>query len=167
MVSNPLPRHRLQHSRLPSPLLSPGVCLNSCLSSWWCYLTISSSATPFFFCLQSYQASGAFPLSQLFTSGGQNTEASALGSVLPMSVQGWFPLGLAGLISLQSKGLSRVFSSTTIQKHFILGFQKDISPSLLETQWYVWWTCDGLRHYGNLEACLCDLIMQLFSWPCS
>ena len=148
MVSNPLRPHRLQHSRLPCPLLSPGVCLNSCLSSWWCYLTISSSATPFFFCLQSYQASGSFPLSQLFTSGVQNIEVSVLGSVLPMSFQGWFPLGLAGLISLQSKGLSRVFSSTTIQKHFHTGISKRYFPKSL----------------GDTMVCLMDLWWFMPLW---
>ena len=83
----------------------------------WCYLTISSSANPFSSCLQSFPASGSFPMSQFFISGGRSTTASASTSVLPMNIQGWFPLGLTGLISLLSKGLSRVFYSTTIQKH--------------------------------------------------
>ena len=83
----------------------------------WCYLTISSSANPFSSCLQSFPASGSFPMSQFFISGGQSTRASASAWVLPMNIQGWFPLGLTGLISLMSKWLSRVFSSTTIQKH--------------------------------------------------
>ena len=85
--------------------------------SWWCYLTISSSATLYSFCLQSFPASGSFPINQLFTSGGQSIRTSASASVLPMNVQGWFPLGLTGLISLQSKGLSRGFSNTTVQNH--------------------------------------------------
>ena len=95
---------------------------NSCLLSWWFYPTISSSATPFF-CLQSFPASRSYPMGWLFTSGVQSIGASASASVLPMNIQGWFPLGLTGLISLQSKGLSRVFSNTTIQKHQFLGPQ--------------------------------------------
>ena len=93
----------LQHARLPCLSLSPGVCLNSCPSSQWCHPTISPSVIPFSSCLQSFPASKSFPVSQLLTSGGQNTEASA--SVLPLNTQGWFPLGLTGLI-LQSNGLS-------------------------------------------------------------
>ena len=98
--------------------LSPRVCLNSCSLSWWCYLTILSSTIPLSFCLQSFSASRSFPVSRLFTSGGQSIRASA--SVLPMNVQDWFLLGLTGLISLQSKGFSRVFSSTTVWKASIL-----------------------------------------------
>ena len=93
------------------------VCSNSCLLSWWCYLTISSSVAPFSFCLQSFPASGFFPMSRLFESGGQSIGASASASVLLMNIQGWFPLGLIGLISLQSQGLSRVFCSTTVRRH--------------------------------------------------
>ena len=104
--------HGLEHTRLPCPSLSPGVCSDSYPLSQWCYLTISSSAALFSFCLQSFPASGSFPMSRVFTSGGQNIGASASASVLPMNIQGWFPLGLTGLISLLSKGLSRVFSST-------------------------------------------------------
>ena len=95
--------------------------LKSCPLSRWCYLTISSSAAPFSFCLQSFPASGSFPKSCLFTSGGQSIEASA--SVFKMNIQDWFPLGLPGLISLLSKGLSRVFSSTTVRKHQFFGIQ--------------------------------------------
>ena len=104
--------HGLKGSRLPCPSLSPGVCSDSCSLSQWCYLTISYSAAPFSFCLQLFLASGSFLMSQLFASGGQGIGASA--SVLPVNIQGWFPLGLTGLISLHSKGLSRVFSSTTV-----------------------------------------------------
>ena len=99
------------------PSLSPRVCSNSYPLSQWCHPTICSSVAPFSFCLQSFPASGSFPMSQLFTSGGQSIGVSALASALPMNIQGWFPLGLIGLISLQSKGLSRVFSSTTVWKH--------------------------------------------------
>ena len=118
--------HGLQHSRFPCFPLSSGVCSNSCPLSWWCYLTISSSVSPFSFCLQSFPASGSFPVSQLFASGGQSIGASASASVLSVNIQGWFPLELTGFISLQSKGLSRVFSSTTTQKHRFFGTQ----PSL-------------------------------------
>ena len=104
---------------LPCPSLSPRVCSNSYPVSQWCYLTISSSAGLFSFCLQSFPASGYFPMSRRFTSGGQSIRTSASASVLSMNIQGWFPLGFTSLISLLFKGFSRVFSSTTIQKqHF-------------------------------------------------
>ena len=96
---------------------SPRACSNSCLSSRWCHPMISSSVITFSSCLQSFPASGSFPMSWLFASGGQSIEASASVSVLPMNIQDWFPLGLTGLTSLQSKGLSRVFSNSTVQKH--------------------------------------------------
>ena len=103
-------------TRLPcSP--SPGACSNSCPLSQWCYSTISSPAASLSSCLQSFPASGSFPMSQLFESDGQSIRASASASVLPMNIQGWFPLGLTGVTSLLFMGLSRVFSSTTIQKH--------------------------------------------------
>ena len=103
-MSSSLWPHGLQHARLPCPSLSPRVCSNSCLLSRWCSLT-SSSATPFSFCLRSFPALGSFPISQLFTSGGQSINIKALATVLPMNIQGWFPLGLTGLISLLPKGL--------------------------------------------------------------
>ena len=108
IVSNSLQPHGLQYARLPCASLSPWVCSNSCPLSWWCYLTISSSAVPLSFCLQSLLASGSFSMNQLFASGGQSIGASASASVLPMNIQGWFPLGLTGLISLQSRGLTKV-----------------------------------------------------------
>ena len=111
---NSLWPHRLQRARLLCPPLSPRVHWNSCPSNWWCYLTSSSSATPSSFGFPSFPAAESFPVSWLFASGSQSIGASA--SVFPMNIQGWFPLGLTGLISLQSKGLSRVFSSTTIWK---------------------------------------------------
>ena len=101
----------------PCPSPTSGACSNSCPLCWWCHPTILSSDVPFSSCLQSFPASGSFQMSQLFISGGQCTVASASASVLPMNIQDWFPLGLTGLISLQSKGLSRVFSKTTVQKH--------------------------------------------------
>ena len=113
----------LQHARLPCPSPTPGACSNSCLSSQWCHPTISSSVVPFSSCLQSCPASGSFPVSQFFTSGDQSIGASASASVLPMNTQDWSPLGWTGWISLQSKGLSRVFSRTTIQKHQFFGSQ--------------------------------------------
>ena len=113
-MSDSLQPQGLQYARLPSPSVSPRVYSNSCPLSQWCYLTISSSATLFSFCLQSFPASRSFPVSRLFASGGQSTGVSASASVLPMNIQGWLPLGFTGLISLLCKGLSRVFSSTTI-----------------------------------------------------
>ena len=107
--------HGLQHARLPWPSPSPRACSNSCPLIRWCHPTISSSVIPFSSHLQSFPASGSFPVSRLFTSGGQSIGASASASVLPMNIQNWFPLWLTGLIFLQSKGLSRVFSSTTVQ----------------------------------------------------
>ena len=111
-VMSVLQPHGLQHARLPCPLPSPGVCSNSCPLSHWCHPTISSSVIPFSSCLQSFAASGSFPMSRLFTSGSQSIGVSASASVLPVNIQGWFLLGLTSLISLQSKGLSRVFSTT-------------------------------------------------------
>ena len=109
--------HGLQHSRLPCLSPSPRACSNSCPSSQWCHPTISSSVIPFSSSLKSSPASGSFQMSQLFTSGGQSIGDSASESVLPINIQDWFPLGLTGWISLQSKGLSRVSSNTTVQKH--------------------------------------------------
>ena len=111
----------LQHARLPCPSPSPRVCSNSCPLSQWYYLTISSSVIPFSSCLQSYPVSGSFLMSWLFASGGQSIGASASALVLPMNIQDWFPFGLTGLISLQSKRLSRVFSNTAVQKHQFFG----------------------------------------------
>ena len=105
--------HRLQHARLPCPSLSPRICSNSCPSSRWCHLNISSSVISFSSCLQSFPASGSFPINQFFSSGGQSIAASASASVLSMNIQDWFPLGLTGLISLQSKDSQE--SSPTLQ----------------------------------------------------
>ena len=113
----------LQHTRLRCPSPTPGACSNSCSSSWWCHPAISSSVLPFSSCLQSFPASGPFPVSHFFASGGQSIGASGLASVLPMNIQDWFPLGWTCLISLQSKGLSRVFSNTTVQRHQFFGAQ--------------------------------------------
>ena len=111
------------------PLLSPGICSNSSPWSSWCHPTISFSVVPFSSCPQSLPASGSFPVSQLFTWGGQSIGASASSSVLPMNIQGWFPLRLTSLISLQSKELSRVLSSTTFQKHQFFSAQSSLWPN--------------------------------------
>ena len=116
VVSNTLRPHESQHARPPCPSPIPRIYSNSCPLSRWCHPAISSSA-PFSSCPQSLPASGSFPVSQIFTSGGQNIGVSASASVLPRNTQDWSPLGWTGWISLQSKGLSRVFSSTTVQKH--------------------------------------------------
>ena len=148
---------RLQHTRLPCPSLSPRVCSGSCPLSQWCYLSISSSAA-LFFCLQSFPASGSFPMSWVFTSGGQNIGVSASASVLPGNIQGWFPLGLTSSISSKPKGLSRVFSSTTIWKHQFFGAQPS---SWSNSPIYTWllekpqlWLCKLLL----AKCCLCFLI---------
>ena len=116
VVSNSLWPHGLQHARPPCPSPTPKAYSNSCPLSWWCHPTISSSIVPLSR-LHSFPASGSFQMSQLFTSGGQSTEVSASASVFPTNIQDWFPLGWTGWISLQSKGLSRVFSNTMVQKH--------------------------------------------------
>ena len=105
VVSDSLRPHGLQHARLPCPSPTPRVCSKSCPLSQWCHPTISSSAIPFSSCLQSFPASGSFPMSRFFTSGGQSTGVSASASVLPVNIQDRFPLGMTGWISLQSKGL--------------------------------------------------------------
>ena len=117
VISNSLWPHGLQHARLPCPSLTPGACSDSCPLSRWCHPTISSSVIPFSSCLQSFPISGSLTMSQFLASGGQSIGVSASVSVLPMNIQDWFPLGWTGWISLQSKGLSRIFSNTTVQKH--------------------------------------------------
>ena len=122
-MSNSLWPHGLQHARPPCPSPTPGVYSNSCPSSRWCHPTISSSVIPFSSHLQSFPESGSFPMSQFFASGGQSIGVSASASVLPMNTQDWCPLGWTGWISLQSKGFSRVFFNTTVQKHQFFGVQ--------------------------------------------
>ena len=116
-MSDSLQPQGQQHARLPCPSPTPRACSNSCPSCQWCHPTISSSVIPFSSRLQSFPASGSFPISQFFASGGQRIGVSASALVLSLSIQDWFPLGLTGLISLQSKELSGVFSNTTVQKH--------------------------------------------------
>ena len=117
VLSDYLRPHELQHARPHCPSPNPRVYSNSCPLSLWCQPRISSSVILFSSCLQSFPASWSFPVSQFFTSGGQSIGVSASSSALPMNIQDWFPLGLTGWISLESKGLSRVFSNTTVQKH--------------------------------------------------
>ena len=123
VMSDSLWPHEPQHARPPCPSPTPGVHPNPCPWSQWCHPTISSSVVSFSSCPQSFPASGSFQMSQLFTSGGQSIGDSASASVLPMNTQDWSPLGWTGWISLQSKGLSRVFSNTTVQKHQFFGAQ--------------------------------------------
>ena len=117
VMSNSLRPHGLRYITPLCPSPTPGVYSNSCPLSWWCHPTILSSVVPFSSCLQSFPASGSFLMSQFFESGGQSIGISASASFLPMNIQDWFPLGWTDWISLQSKGLSRVFSNTTVQKH--------------------------------------------------
>ena len=127
-MSDSLQPHEPQHARPPCPSPIPGVHPNPCPLSRWCHPTISSSVVPFS-CRQSFPASASFPVSHFFTSGGQSIGVSASASVLPMNIQDWFPLGWTGWISLQSKGLSRVFSNTTVQKHQFFGTQPSLWSS--------------------------------------
>ena len=132
--------HGRQHARLLCPSPSPEACSNSCPLSQWCHPMISSSVIPFSSCLQSFPASESFQMSQFFTSGGQSIGTSASATVLPMNIQDWFPLGLTGLISLQSKGLSRVFFNTTVQTHQFFSTQ----PSLWSTSHIHTWLLEKL-----------------------
>ena len=133
----------LQHTRLPCLSPSPRVCSNSRPLSWWCHPIISSSVALFSSCLQPFLASGSFPVSWLLPSGGQSIGASASALVLPMNIQGWFSLELTSLISLLSKGLSRVFSNTTIQKHQLFGAQ----PSLWSNSHIYTWLLKNHSFY--------------------
>ena len=127
-VSDSLRPHESRHARPPCPSQTPRVYSYSCPLSWWCHPTISSSVVPFSSCPQSLPASGSFPMSQLFTWGGQSIGVSASASILPMNTQDWSPLGWTGWISLQPKGISRVFFNTIVQKHQFFGAQLS-SPS--------------------------------------
>ena len=161
VMSDSLRPHESQHTRPPCPLPTPRVHPNPCLLSWWCHPAISSSVIPFSSGPQSFPASGSFQMSQLFISGGQSIEASASESSLPMNIQGWFLLGLTGLISLLSKGLSRVFSDTTIQKNQIFSTQ----PSLWSNSKVCTWLLEKsqLWLYRSLlvKWCLCFLLHSL------
>ena len=130
VMSDSLRPHESQHARPPCPSPTPGVYPNSCPSSWWCHPAISSSVIPFYSCPQTLPAWGSFPMSQLFAWGGQSIGVSASASALPMNTQDWSPLWWISWISLQSKGLSRVFSNTTVQKHQFFGAHLFHSPIL-------------------------------------
>ena len=150
VVSDSLWPHELQHARLPCPSASPGACSNPCPLSQWCHPTISSSVVPFSSHLLSFTVWGSFPMSQFFGSGGQSIGVLASTSVLPMNIKDWFPLGWTGLISLQSKGLSRVFSNTTVHKHQFFGTQ----PSL-------WSNSNTVHEYWeNYSSLYTDLWQQ-------
>ena len=144
-MSDPLRPHELQHTRPPCSSPTPGVYSNSCPLSWWCLPTILFSVIPFS-CPQSFPASGSFPMSQLFAWGGQSIGVSASASVLPLNIQDWFPLGWTGWISLQSKGLLKVFSNTTVQKHQFFGTQSSLwSNTLIHDYWK-----DHIFDYTNI-----------------
>ena len=162
VMSNSLQLHGMQHARPPWPSPTLGARSDSCPSSWWCHPTISSSVIPFCFCLQSFPASGSFPVSWFSTSVGQSTGASA--SVLPTNIQDWFPLGWTGLISLLSKGLSRVFSNTTVQKHQFIGTQPSLWSKSHSHTWLL--VKSQLWLYTLLSAkwCLCFFIFWRLTW---
>ena len=135
VMPDSLQPHELQHTRPPCSSPTLGACLNSCTTSWWCHPTISSSVVPFSLCLQSFPALGSFPMSQFFASGGQSIGASA--SVLPVNNQDWSPLGWTGWISLQSKGLSRILSNTTVQSINSSALSFLYSPTrTFSTEWF-------------------------------
>ena len=135
VVSDSLRPHESQHARPPCPSLAPGVHSDSCPSSPWCHPAITSSVVAFSSCPQSLPASESFPMSQLFAWGGQNSGVSALASFLPKKSQGWSPLEWTGWICLQSKGLSRVFSNTTVQKHQFFGAQLSLQSNFHIHTW--------------------------------
>ena len=157
-MSDSLQPSRLQHARLPCPSPSPRACSNPYPLSWWCHPT---SVIPFSPCLLSLPASGSFPVSWLSALGGQSTGSSASASVLPMNIQSWFPLGWTSLISLQSMGLSRVFSSTIVQKHQFFGAQPSLWSSCRIRTWLLekpWLWLDGPL---SAKSYLCFLICCL------
>ena len=135
VMSDSLRPHGLQYARPPCLSPTPGVYSNSCPLSWWCHPTVSSSVLPFSSRLQSFQASGSFQMSQLFASGGQSIGVSASALVLPMNIQDPFPLGWTGWISLLCKGLSRIFSNTTVQKHQFINAQLSLLSSSHSHTW--------------------------------
>ena len=161
VVSDSLQPHESQHPRPPCPSPTSGVYSNSCPSSRWCHQAISSSVIPFSSCPQSLPASGSFPMSQLFTWGGQSIGVSASMSVLPMNTQDWIPLGWTSWISLQSKGLSRVFSNTTVQKHQFFGAQLSSQSNSHIYTWPLKKTIALTRWTFVGKVCLCFLICYL------
>ena len=161
VVSDSLQPHESQHARPPCPSPTPGLYSNSCPLSHWCHPTISCSVVPFSSRLQSFPASGSFHMSEFFASSGQSIGVSASASVLPMNIQDWFPLGWTGWISLQSKGLLRVFSNTTVQKHQFIDSQLSLYSNSHIHTWLL--GKPQLWLYGPLSAkqCLCFLICYL------
>ena len=158
-MSDSLWPHGLQHARLACPSPTPGACSNSCPSSWWYHPTISSSVVPFSSCLQSFPASGSFPMSQFFASGGQSIGGSASASVLPMNIQDWFPLGLTGLISLPSKRLSRVFFNITFKSISISAVSFVYSPTL--TSIHDYWKVIALTRWTFVDKVMFLLFNKL------
>ena len=148
VVSDSLQPHELQHARPPCPSPTPRVHTNPCPLSWWCHPTISSYVIPFS-CPQSLPASESFPMSQLFASDGRSIKVSTSATVLPMDIQGWFPLGLTGLISVQCKGLSRVFPNTTIWKHRFFSAQL----SLWSNSHILTWTLEKKCSFDYMDLC--------------
>ena len=160
-MSDSLLPQGLQHTRVPCPSQIPGACSNSCPLSWWYHPTISSSVIPFSSCPQSLPASESFPMSQLFTWGGQSTGVSALASFLPINIQDWFLLGFADFIPLQSKRLPRVFSNTTVQKHQFFGAQPSLWAYSHICTWLLEKTELWLDRSLSAKWCLCFLICYL------
>ena len=161
--------HGLQHSTHPCPSLSSRACSNSCSLSWWYHPTISTSAALFSSCLQSLPASGSLSISRLLLSGGQSIRASV--SIFTVNIQGWFPLGLTGLISLLSKGISRVSSSTTVQKHQFTGFimwkrQWHPTPVLLPGKSHRWRSLVGCSPWDRQESDTTERLYFHFSLSC-
>ena len=158
VMSDFLQPHELQHTRLPCPSSTPGAYSNSCPLSQWCHPTISSSVVPFVSCLQSFPASGSFQMSLCLTSGGQSIGVSAAVPILPKNIQDWFPLGWTGWISLESKGLSRVFSNTTVQKQQFfstqLSLQSNSHPYMTTGKTLTRWTFVGKVISLLLIGCL-------------
>ena len=163
VMSNSLQPHGLQHTKLPCPSPTPRAYLNSCPLSQWYHPTISFSAIPLSFCLQSFPASGSFQMSQLFASGGQSIVVSASASILPINIQDWFPLGWTGWISLQSKGFSRVFSNNTVQNHQFFGAQLSLSSNFHIHTWllekpYLWL---DRPFFGKIMSLLLNMLSRL------
>ena len=162
VVSDSLRPHESQHARPPYPSPNPGVYSNSCLWSQWCHPAISSSVFPFSSCPQSLPASGSFPMSELFVWGGQSIGVSASASVLPMNAQDWSPSGWTGWISFQSKGLSTVFSNTTVQKHQFFGAQLSSQSNSHIHTWH--WKNNSLTRWtfvGKVMSLLFNMISRL------
>ena len=161
VMSNSLRPYGLQHARFPCPSPAPGACSNSCPLNQWCHPTFLSSVVPFSSFLQSFPASGSFPVSWLFTSNGQSIGASASVSVLPMNIQGWFPLGLTGFISLQSQGLSRSFSNTTVWKASVLRHSPFfmVQLSLISLSFiYDYWKNHSFNFVGKVMSLLLNTL---------